>query len=246
MSTVSSHPRRPGGWATGGPRFDLGRMLLGGVVVTLGVLVLLDAAGQVDAGKAISNWWPVVVIAIGALQLVEGRRSKSGPLILIAIGTVLLLFATDAVGDNGRDYVWAIVLILAGLLILSHWRGKPVPIGSEASEVVRATGVFGGPKVASSSQRFRGASLTAVFGGVTLDLRSARPAPGGAAVNATAVLGGIEVIVPEGWQVEVSGTPILGGIEDKTDHSHPVPPDAPRLEVDALSVLGGVEVKNKK
>jgi predicted membrane protein len=246
MSTVSSHHRRPGGWATGGPTFDLGRILLGGVVITLGVLVLLDAAGQIDAGKAISNWWPVVVIAIGALQLVERRRSSTGPLILIAIGVVLLLFATDAVSENGRDYVWAIVLILAGLLIIAHWRGRPVPLGTEPSEVVRATGVFGGPKVASSSQSFRGASLTAIFGGVTLDLRSARPAPGGAAVNATAVLGGIEVLVPEGWQVEVSGTPILGGIEDKTDHSHPAQPDAPRLEVDALSVLGGVEVKHKK
>jgi predicted membrane protein len=246
MSTVSSQRRRPGGWATRRPTFDLGRVLLGGVVITLGVLVLLDAAGKVDAGQVISNWWPVVVIAAGAVQLLERRRSATGPLILIAIGVMLLLFATDAVGDNGRGYVWAVVLILVGLLILSHWRGKPVPLGSDTSEVVRATGVFGGPKVASSSQSFRGASLTAIFGGVTLDLRAARPAPDGAAVNATAVFGGIEVLVPEGWQVEVSGTPILGGIEDKTDHSHPAPPDAPRLEVDALSVLGGVEVKHKK
>jgi predicted membrane protein len=246
MSTVSSHRRRPGGWATRGPTFDLGRVLLGGVVITLGVLVLLDAAGKVDAGQVISNWWPVVVIAAGAMQLLERRRSATGPLILIAIGVVLLLFATDAVGDNGRGYVWAVVLILVGLLILSHWRGKPVPLGTDTSEVVRATGVFGGPKVASSSQSFRGASLTAIFGGVTLDLRAARPAPDGATVNATAVFGGIEVLVPEGWQVEVSGTPILGGIEDKTDHSHPAPSDAPLLEVDALSVLGGVEVKHKK
>ena len=246
MFAATSHRTRPGGWATGGPRFDLGRMLLGGVVITLGVLVLLDAAGQLDAGRAIDHWWPVVLIAIGALQLVEGRRSTTGPLILITIGVVLLLFATDAVTSDGRDYVWAIVLILVGLLILSHWRGRPVPIGTEATEVVRATGILGGPKVASSSQSFRGASLTAIFGGVTLDLRNARPAPGGAAVNATAVFGGIEVLVPEGWQVELSGTPILGGIEDKTDHSHPSAPDAPRLEVDALSVLGGVEVKHRK
>lgn len=246
MSTVSSHRRRQGGWAMGGPTVDMGRLLLGGVVITLGVLVLLDAAGKADAGQVISNWWPVVVIAAGAMQLVERRRSATGPLILIAIGVVLLLFATDTVGDNDRGYVWAIVLILVGLLILSHWRGKPVPLGTDTSEMVRATGVFGGPKVASSSQSFRGASLTAIFGGVTLDLRTARPAPGGAAVNATAVFGGIEVLVPEGWQVEVSGTPILGGIEDKTDHSHPAPPDAPLLEVDALSVLGGVEVKHKK
>jgi predicted membrane protein len=215
-------------------------------VIVLGVLVLLDAAGELDAGKAIDHWWPVILIAIGAFQLMEGRASTTGPMILMAIGVILLLFATDALDEGAGDYVWAIVLILLGLLILARWRGRPVPLGSDPSEVVRASGFLGGPKVASSSRSFRGASLTAVLGGVTLDLRGAIPAPGGAAINATAVLGGIDVLVPEGWIVEVNGTPILGGVEDKTDHSQPPPGDAPRLVIDALTLLGGVEVKHKK
>jgi hypothetical protein len=39
----------------------------------------------------------------------------------------------------------------------------------------------------------RGAELTAVLGGVTLDLRNALPAPEGATVTATAVFGGLEL-----------------------------------------------------
>lgn len=233
------------GWARGGPRFDLGRILLGLVVLTVGVLVLLDAAGELDAGKAIDDWWPLVIVAIGVFQLMEGRPSIVGPLILIAIGGALLLATADALDASG-DYVWAILLIAAGLLILSHWRGRPVRTGADPSEVIRASGIFGGPKVASSSLSFRGASLTAIFGGVTLDLRNAKPAPGGAAVNATSVLGGIEVLVPHGWRIDLNGTPILGGIEDKTDHTETLPGDAPLLEIDALTILGGFEVKHRK
>jgi hypothetical protein len=84
-----------------------------------------------------------------------------------------------------------------------------------------------------------------VFGGVTLDLRQARPAPAGASVTATAFFGGIDIIVPRGWRVTLRGTPILGGVNNKTELA-PAPPDgAPALLVDALAVLGGVEVKHE-
>jgi predicted membrane protein len=112
--------------------------------------------------------------------------------------------------------------------------------------VVRATGVFGGPKIVSTARHFQGAWLTGIFGGVTLDLRDAHPAPEGATVNATVVFGGVQVIVPRGWRISLRSTPILGGVEDKTDHSQPPAADAPTLHVDAVTVFGGVEIKNAR
>jgi predicted membrane protein len=100
--------------------------------------------------------------------------------------------------------------------------------------------------VANVSQAFRGASLTAVFGGVNLDLRHARPAAEGARITATAAFGGIDILVPTGWRVALKGLPIFGGIEDKTDHTADLPDDAPVLQVDALAIFGGVEVKHRK
>jgi Cell wall-active antibiotics response 4TMS YvqF len=113
-------------------------------------------------------------------------------------------------------------------------------------DVVIASGIFGGPALASASQAFRGGSLTALFGGVTLDLRAARPIPDGAAINATAAFGGVEVLVPRGWRIALTATPIFGGVEDKTEHTASLDPDAPLLRIDGLCVFGGIEVKHDK
>ena len=111
---------------------------------------------------------------------------------------------------------------------------------------MRSTAIFGGPKLVCTAQQFRGAWLTAIFGGITLDLRDARPAPEGASINATAAFGGIDIIVPKGWRLSVRSTPIFGGLDDKTDHSQSPADDAPLLHIDAVSVFGGVGIKHGK
>lgn len=224
---------------------DLGRLLLGLVVVAFGVLFLLDAAGVLNADKAISHWWPLIIVAAGLLTLAERPPSVVRGSVLTGIGVVLLLFTTHLLEKHAWNYVWPALLILAGVLIVLRWHGRTILGGAEAEDVVRSTAFFGGPKLASTSKHFRGAWLTAIFGGVTLDLRDATPAPEGASVNATTFCGGVDVIVPKGWHISVRSTPIFGGLDDKTDHEA-VPPDAPTLHIDALTVLGGVDVKHKK
>jgi len=129
---------------------------------------------------------------------------------------------------------------------MARWSGRMVPAGSRAEDVIRSTSMFGGAELASTDECFRGAWLTAIFGGITLDLREAQPAPGGASVNATVAFGGIEVLVPRGWRVSVRSVPVFGGVEDKTDRSQPLAADAPTLHIDAVSIFGGVEIKHEK
>jgi hypothetical protein len=131
-------------------------------------------------------------------------------------------------------------------VIVARWSGLTIASGASEGDVVRSTAVFGGPKLVCTAQRFRGAWLTAIFGGITLDLRGAQPAPEGASVNATAAFGGIDVLVPRGWRISIRSTPIFGGVDDKTDHSVPPEPDAPTLHIDAVTVFGGLDVKHAK
>ncbi|HEX5859614.1 MAG TPA: DUF5668 domain-containing protein [Microbacterium sp.] len=251
MSTPSSHTSfSPSGWhrRPEGRVTDLGRLLLGLCIVALGTLLLLGAAGVLDAGRAIDRWWPLVLVAAGLFTLAERPPAVVRGLLLTAAGATLLLFTTDTVDENAWDYVWPAAIIVAGLAILTRWSGRAIAVPSTAAEddVVRSTAIFGGPRVISSAQRFRGGWLTAIFGGVTLDLRGARLAPGGASINATAAFGGIEILVPRGWRITIRSTPIFGGAEDKTDHRTPPADDAPTLRIDAVCVLGGVEVKHEK
>jgi hypothetical protein len=225
---------------------DLGRLLIGLTVVALGVLYLLDGAGTLDAGEAVHDWWPALFVAAGAFTLLEEPPAIVRGTILTAGGTVALLFTTGVLHDDAWSYVWPSLLIAAGLVIVARWGGRTVAAGASAEDVVRATAVFGGPKVVSTARSFRGGWLTAIFGGITLDLRGAQPAPEGAAINATVAFGSIDVLVPKGWRISLRTTPIFGGVEDKTDHSAAPAEDAPVLHVDAVCLFGGVDVKHGK
>jgi hypothetical protein len=225
---------------------DLGRLLIGLSIVTLGVLFLLDSADVVDADTAIGHWWPILLVAAGVFTLAERPPSFVRGALLGGAGVILLLFTTDVLDESAWDYVWPAVIVAAGVAIAVRWRGHAVMSGARGEDVVRATAVFGGPKLVSSSQQFRGAWLTAIFGGVQLDLRGARPAPDGASINVTTAFGGADIVVPRGWRISVRSTPIFGGLEDKTDHSEPPADDAPMLHVDAVTVFGGVEIKHDK
>lgn len=251
---VTTNPTIPGGrpeshatvGTTPSPSRDFGRLFVGVVVVALGVLFLLDSAGALDAGRAIDRWWPLAISAAGALTLAERPRATVRGAVLVGAGGLLLLFTTDVLEGNAWNYIWPAGVIVLGVVIVARRRGRGVGKDASADDVLSSTAVFGGSELASANPHLRGGSLTAIFGGITLDLRGARPAPEGASINATAVFGGIDVLVPKGWRITVRSMPVFGGLDDKTDHSVEVPPDAPELHVDAVSVFGGVSLKHHK
>ena len=92
----------------------------------------------------------------------------------------------------------------------------------------------------TTSQRFAGGSLTAIMGGIDVDLREA-DIVGGADLSVFTVWGGVEIKVPSTWRVQVNGLQLLGGWTDKT--SPPLDPAAPVLRVHVTAIMGGVEIK---
>jgi DUF1707 SHOCT-like domain len=81
------------------------------------------------------------------------------------------------------------------------------------------------------------------FGGGTIDLREARFAAPEVTIRVTAVMGGVEVIVPEGVDVYSSGVGLLGGFQDLSATA--AVPGAPRVRVTGLALLGGVGVERQ-
>jgi predicted membrane protein len=252
MQPVSTHPApQPQGQRSHSSLrslhdLDPGRTVLGLAVVAIGVLYVLDNLGVLDAGSAIHRWWPLVIIAVGVSQLVTRSGSNVGPVVVIGIGSLLLLATTDALGEDAWSYVWPVALIGFGALVVLGRYGRARPAGAAPDEVVTATGIFGGQNVQTTSQCFKHASLTAVFGGVTLDLRDARLDPAGATITATAAFGGMDILVPHGWRIVTKTMPIFGGIGDKTETDGIPPAAAPTLVIDGLALFGGIEIKHQK
>jgi hypothetical protein len=88
-------------------------------------------------------------------------------------------------------------------------------------------------------------NFTAVtcMGGGTIDLRDARFAEPQATIRVFALMGGIEILVPEDVEVVLHGVPILGGVDGPSGGNPP--PGAPRVTIIAVAVMGGVDVKVK-
>jgi hypothetical protein len=204
-------------------------------LVVVGVLGILDAAGTLDTSEAVGEWWPVAIIGLGVVGMIVERRIALGPAIVTGIGVLLL---ADQQGWTEEDLFGPVLLVVIGLVVLSGlWRHKPAEAGRGDSFVM-----FGGTKIKERSDPFVHSDVSAIFGGATLDLREAR-IEHEASVDALALFGGVDVLVPKGWRVALDGTPILGGCEDKTKDGE-LPADAPMLKVHATAIFGGVDVKN--
>lgn len=214
-----------------------GRLFFGSLVVAFGAALLLDAMDVLDAGSIIADWWPAVIVFAGLLALVANPRHwlVGG---LITIGGAALLLGTLDVVDIGA-IVFPIVIIAVGVVILF---GRGLGSSADVGDTVSAFHIFSGSEIASHSKSFRGGSISAVFGGAELDLRDATPAPD-ATLDVFTAFGGIEIKVPEGWQIDIRGLPIFGSFDNITATEH-LPAGAPRVAVNATVLFGGLEVSH--
>ena len=214
------------------------RVWIGAVFLTLGVLGILDATGTLESTKAIEEWWPLAVVGLGLIGMFVDRKVSLGPGIVTVIGLLLL---ADQQGWAQEDLFGPALLIVIGLVVLSGLRHRRK---AEEAHGEDSLAMFGATKIKDRSEHFTHADVSAVFGGATLDLREAH-VDHEASVDALALFGGVDVLVPKGWRVSLGGTPILGGCEDKTEGDGELPADAPVLNVHATAIFGGVDVKNK-
>ncbi|HSM01127.1 MAG TPA: hypothetical protein VK960_01630 [Acidimicrobiia bacterium] len=221
---------------------NAGRLFVGSTIAALGVLFLLDSAELIEAGEAIAAWWPAAIVALGVFHAASGRGPTGGSFTLVGIGLGLLGVTTGLFGDDAWAYVWPAALVLVGIWLIFGW-GRRLGSRPADDDEIDGIAVLGSALHTTTSKGFRRASLTAVLGGVTLDLEDALPIAGGASVSVTLVMGSVVILVPRGWVVEIRGLPLMGGWDDTTDRTAIVP-GAPRLEVQALCVLGGLEVKH--
>ncbi len=233
-------------------------LALGICIVAIGVALTLERLHVLEAER-ILRLWPVGLILLGASVMAQAfwpgadtaadgrRRSSVAPLLLLSI-------------------------ILFGFLIgPTLERRSFARSGSQTSETVTMFAVMGADKRISSATRFRGGEMTSFMGGNQLDLRQATIAPGEEAViDVFAMMGGIELRVPDDWIVDVRAVPVMGGVEDqrrragrrRVDAEHQPaeagdsdekPPEtkatnadttaAPRLVLRGFIMMGGLVIK---
>lgn len=87
-------------------------------------------------------------------------------------------------------------------------------------------------------------NAVALWGGVELDLTEASFATPTVTITAVAIMGGVEIVVPEDVTVVCSGIGIMGGFDDNARVQGP--PGSPVVRVNGLAFWGAVEIKRAK
>ena len=131
----------------------------------------------------------------------------------------------------------SIVLILL-LTRKNHSRANGADLDPDR---VNATSTLGGITDRNVSQDFRGGRLTAFLGGVSVDLRQAVIVEKPARIHVSAILGGVEISVPQHWNVKKDIRPVAGGVDDRRPLvRHPANDDAPLNNAPDLVITGSV------
>jgi hypothetical protein len=212
------------------------RLVIGLAVMLAGFLLALDSLGWADAGQ-LFRYWPLALVAVGITKVVASGGQRSGGVAMIVLGTAFLALN---LGWLSFPRVFAIILFLVGARIA--WKAlaprSGVPAGGPATSDIVA--ILGGSKRAVTGD-FAGGQAFAFMGGSEVDLRRAGMAKDEVVLDVFVFWGGIEVKVPEEWEVVSHGLPILGGFVDNT--RHPQTPQK-RLVVTGMAIMGGIELKN--
>jgi hypothetical protein len=140
-----------------------------------------------------------------------------------------------------------------GLALLGFWAGFMAAAaimkrvlrsrGNADSDEVALVAIFDGIDLKSSASAFRGGSMLAWFGGISVDLRAAQVSSDGAHLDLHALNGGIAITVPEGWRVRSTMRAVAGGVDARAPEPEAAEP--PTLTLDGFAVFGGVAVTAK-
>lgn len=220
------------------------RAFFGVTIVALGGILLLRNLEIIKFDSWNVFWgtvWAAGLVLAGLVTIVSSQRllTRAWGLLLMAAGVSVGLNAYGIIDVSIWKLFWPVVLIAVGLMMVFS-------IGSANRKRAEKSGTDDNEKVAifyGEQSRVRGdytgGSLTAVFGGVDLDLRQAN-IKDGAIIDVFTFCGGININLPDDVIVKNEVRGVLGGSDDKTMSK---PSAKKTIYLRGECVLGGLEIK---
>lgn len=250
------------------PGWSIGPQVVFGLAVVVFGLLLTASNLGVRGTSGVFRFWPLLFTTLGIAILFEkgcsGGRKLFGAALVIG-GLWQTANSAFGLGIYVDDY-WPLILVGLGIFLVMRSFGAKAPAedytnvgtpvgGSMSSpgaagpgmnfaggdETVNAFAFMGGVRRNIVSPAFRRGNLTAIMGGVLLDMRQSQASGGETVVEVFAIWGGIDLKVPPDWQVVNEITPIMGGVEDRSTHTSPI---RHRLVLKGVVLMAGVEVKS--
>lgn len=223
-----------------------GNVLWGIVLVLLGLIIGGNRLGITSINIFFDGWWTLFIIVPCFIGLFKDNE-KTGNLIGFLIGIALLLGCQNILDF---DLIWKLVfptiLVAIGISIIF----KDTLGGKVSNEIKKLNekrnrensycATFSSQNINFDGEKFTGADLTAVFGGVKCDLRNAI-IDSDVVINASSTFGGIEIYAPSNVKIKTKSTSIFGGVENKSTTQ--VDENSYTIYINGTALFGGVEIK---
>lgn len=226
---------------------NFGNVLWGIVLIILGIVIGGNALGITDINIFFNGWWTLFIIVPCFIGLFK-EKSKTGNIIGLLIGVVLLLCAQ---GVLNFSTIWklilpAILIIIGISFIFKDTFDKKVSqkikeLNKNKANSEEYCATFSEQNVKFDGEKFNGTDLTAVFGSVKCDLKNAI-IENDVIINASSIFGGTEIIVPENANVKVKSSSIFGGVDEKRKNQEQNN-SGYTIYINATCLFGGVEIK---
>ncbi|GAA0555369.1 LiaF transmembrane domain-containing protein [Chitinophaga japonensis] len=201
------------------------------ILTLLGAIFLVDRMGiwQFDFPR---YGWPLGLVLIGIFMLIKRPYRK------------------DRCFGRAGQHRWS-AGTYKGSWSAGEYKGTwsaDAPEGAvqpnpNSDDFLSVSSIFGGTERVVLTKNFQGGDVSAIFGGVEINLTQA-DFNGQVVIETNAVFGGIELVVPSNWDVKLEVDTIFGGVEDKRPAELVTPNTGKILVIKGSCVFGGMEIKS--
>lgn len=226
------------------------KAFIGVILVLAGLFLVIRNTGFFpDFIDNVIFSWPMLLVVIG-LVMTLGASEKTAGIIVMAVGGFFMIPLLFRETFHMYNMFWPSIFIIVGVIFIvsrgKNWnRANLNSKGVIGDDYVDYVNVFSGGERQVVSQNFRGGKISAVFGGIELDLTKAGLAPGVSELEIACVFGGATLIVPDDWYITIDVTPVLGGFSDsrRLTPGRTIDPSK-HLIIKGAVVFGGGEIKS--
>lgn len=218
-------------------------MILGIIILTIGILYLISVLNP----EFIINYslvWPIILILVCLYTIYKNKKLDMIPGIGLFIG--ILIFGVNC----GFWSSFAYKLILPGILIvvglsiiissISFKKNKEKKIENNKEGILTYNGILAGIEEKVTQTNFKEININSIFGGVDLDLRKIETKED-ITINVYSIFGGTTLLMPEGFNIKVNSTAILGGNDNKVKNEYKSKQKT--IYINCMSIFGGCEIK---
>ena len=213
-------------------------------LIALSTVLILNAFEITSIEIFFDGWWTLFIIVPSLVGLFNGH-DKTANIIGLLIGTFLLLSCQNIIDF---DIMWKlavpVIIAVIGIKMIFGGIGRNKrfikSIEANGDDIKTGFAAFSGQDIRFDNEIFKGAELTAVFGGIKCDLRNA-VFEGDAVINACCIFGGVDILLPDNVNIKVNSNSIFGGIDNKKHQNSK--DNQYTIYLNGTCIFGGVDVK---